>query len=91
MKSDLKNIAIVIWRIVGVITIFNGVAAFFFQLAAVDSTFGQIMDRESLYTGSVVYSLLIWPTVSVIFGFIAILKSRFLADLLIRGLVDTKR
>jgi len=91
LKSDLKNIAIVIWRIVGVIAIFNGLSALIIQLAAVESTFGQMMDSESLYTETVVYSMIIWPFLSVLFGLVAIFKSRFLADLLIRGLVDPNR
>ncbi len=89
MNTNLKNIAIVIWRIVGVITIFNALSVIVVQVTAIDSTFGQIMDDESLYTGEVVLSLLIWPTLSIVFGLIAIIKSKFLAELLIRGIADS--
>ncbi len=86
---NLKNIAIVIWRIVGVITIFNALSVIVVQVTAIDSTFGQIMDGESLYTGEVILSLLIWPTLSIVFGLFAIIKSKFLAELLIRGIADS--
>ncbi len=84
----LEDIANVIWRVVGILSILQGLAAFIIQVSAIESSFGRIMDSESMYSAAVVYSVLIWPILSFIFGWFAIAKSRYLAELVTRGLGD---
>ena len=83
---DTENLAAVIWRIVGGTFIIYGIITAIVQFVAVSSTFGQFMESESLYEGTALLSILLWPIVLVVAGLILILFSRVLARQVIRGL-----
>jgi len=83
---DLQNLAIVVWRVIGVVFLTNAVANVVVQFGAVSATFGQIMDDESLYRGSTLFAIFLWPMVLAVMGTVFILASRTLARLVVRGL-----
>jgi hypothetical protein len=83
---DLRATATMIWRVIGGVFLIYSVATAIVQFGVVTGTFGQIMDRESLYTGATLFAMFLWPIVSGIAGLIVILASRSLAGLVVRGL-----
>jgi len=83
---EIRDIAIVIWRIVGCVFIINGLLSFVVQFAAITSTFGPIMDEETLYSATTSAAMFLWPVISILIGLIGIVASRFLAKLVVRGL-----
>lgn len=85
---ELRAIAIVIWRVIGGVFLIYAVATAIVQFGAVAGTFGQLefMDDESLYSGTTLFAMFLWPTVLAIAGIAIILASRSLAGLVVRGL-----
>ena len=59
------------------------------QVMIISATFGQIMDSESLYGGSSMAAMLIWPGVLFGAGLIVALLSRVLARQVLRGLGES--
>lgn len=88
---DMRNFSIVIWRVIGCTFIIHGVATAIVQFGAIATTFGQIMDEDSLYIGPVIVGILLWPVVLVAAGLIVITASRRLARLVLRGLDESYR
>ena len=88
---DIRNIATVIWRIVGCVFIVNGLSSFVIQYAAITTTFGPIMDEETLYSATTSAVMFLWPVLSIVIGLIGIGASRFLAGLVARGLGSANR
>ena len=88
--SDMKPraIAIVIWRVIGGVFLIYAVATALVQVGVVAGTFGQLefMDDESLYAGSTLFAMFLWPIVLSVAGVAVILASRFLAGFVVRGL-----
>ena len=85
-NMEARTLATLIWRIVGAAFIIYGIATGIVQFVAVTGTFGQIMDDESLLTGTTLFAIFVWPVVLSIAGIIIIFLSRGLAGLVARGL-----
>ena len=83
---DIRTLATVIWRVIGGVFLIHAVATAIVQFGAVSGTFGQVMDDASLYTGTTLFAIFLWPIVSGIAGIVVVLASRTLAGLVIRGL-----
>ncbi len=83
---EARTLATLVWRIVGVVFIIDGIATAIVQFVAVTGTFGQFMDNESLLTGTTLFAIFIWPIVLSIAGIIIIFVSHSLAGLVVRGL-----
>jgi uncharacterized membrane protein len=88
---DLRSLAIVVWRIIGTVFLIYAAATVIVQFGAVSGTFGQIMDGESLYTGSTLFAIFLWPTILSVVGVAVIATSRALAGFVVRGVDSDDR
>lgn len=87
---ELRSIAIVIWRSIGCVFVIYGVATAIVQFGVVTGTFGQIMDSESLYTGSTLFAMFLWPIVLSTTGLIMFLASRGLAGVVVHRIENPR-
>ena len=87
----MRQLATVIWRVIGGVFLIYAVATAIVQFSAVNGTFGQIMDDESIYEDVTLFAIFLWPVVSAFAGIIVILTSSSLAELVVRGLDLTDR
>ena len=85
----LERLATVIWRIIGGSFIIHGIMTAIVQFVAVGASFGQIMDTESLFVGTTLVGILLWPLIMIGSGLLIFYFSRVFARICTRGLDST--